>query len=77
MHLELGFTQKKVVPLPTSVNLRVSDRYNFSLTGLNPSELRVIASTVRSLRAPNVYTGKGILLNNELIAVKQGKTTQY
>jgi ribosomal protein L6P/L9E len=75
--LELGFTQKKVIPLPSAVNLKIQDRYNFSFTSLNSFELRVLSNNIRSLRKPNSYTGKGILLNNENIILKQGKKTQY
>lgn len=77
IHLELGFTQKKVIPLPSAVNLKIQDRYNFSFTSLNSFELRVLSNNIRSLRKPNSYTGKGILLNNENIILKQGKKTQY
>ena len=77
MCLELGFTQKKVVSLPKEVNLRVKNRYWFSLTGLNATSLRVLQKQVRLLRPPNAYTDRGVLLNEEKISLKQGKTTQH
>lgn len=77
LHLELGYTQKKVIPLPKSVNVSVTNRYNFELSSLDLPQLRVLSKRVRGLRSPNVYTAKGVLLNNEVIVTKQGKKTQY
>ena len=73
----MGYTQKKVIPLPATVNVRVRNRYNFELTGIDSTRLRVLSLNIRSLRSPNKYTGKGILLNKEVLNLKQGKKTQY
>lgn len=77
VHLELGYTQKKVITLPRSVNVIVRNRYNFELVSVDSPLLRVISRDVRSLRPPNIYTAKGVLLNKEKIDIKQGKKTQY
>lgn len=77
LHLEVGYTQKKVIPLPVTINVRVRNRYNFELTGIDTTGLRVLSLDIRSLRSPSNYTGKGILLNKEVINLKQGKKTQY
>jgi len=77
VHLELGYTQKKVVTLPQSVNITVRNRYNFEFVSVDSPSLRVISRGVRSLRSPNIYTAKGIILNQEKIDTKQGKKTQY
>nr|ADV41809.1 ribosomal protein L6 [Bigelowiella natans] len=77
VHLELGYTQKKVISMPRSVNVTVRDRYNFELVSVDSPLLRVISRDIRSLRSPNIYTAKGILLNKEKIDTKQGKKTQY
>lgn len=77
IHLELGYTQKKTVTLPESVNVTVRNRYNFEFVSVDSPLLRVISRDVRSLRSPNIYTAKGIILNEENINTKQGKNTQY
>lgn len=77
IHLEVGYTQKKVIPLPATVNVKVRNRYNFELVGIDSTPLRVLSLNIRNLRSPNKYTGKGILLNKEVINLKQGKKTQY
>lgn len=77
IHLELGFTQKKAIPLPVTLNLKPKDRYHFELISLDNSALTVFSKQVRALRPPNCYTAKGTLLNNEVIQVKQGKKSQY
>jgi large subunit ribosomal protein L6 len=75
--LELGFTNKKIIPLPSFINVRVISRYSFELTSLNLPYLRAFAKKIRALRLPNPYTSKGIFLNNETVISKQGKSTQY
>ena len=75
--LELGFTNKKVIPLPADINVRVLSRYTFELISLNASYLKTFAKKIRDLRPPNPYTSKGIFLDNETITPKQGKATQY
>ena len=77
IHLELGYTQKKVIPLPVTLNLKPKDRYNFELVSLNTASLKVFSQQIRALRPPNCYTAKGTLLNNEVVLVKQGKKSQY
>lgn len=75
--LSIGFSGKKVVPLPTWVNIRVTNRYNFELVSLNAPGLRVLSLDVRALRSPSEYTAKGTLLNNEQVNKKPGKKSQY
>lgn len=75
--LELGFTSKKVIPLPSFINVRVLSRYAFELTSLNTSYLKTFARKIRDIRPPNPYTSKGIFLNDEVVVSKQGKSTQY
>ena len=75
--LELGYSNKKIIPLPSCVNLRILNRYNFELHCLDNSLLRVLSKRVRELRLPNPYTSKGIFLDNERIIQKQGKSVQY
>jgi len=75
--LELGFTNKKVIPLPAEINVRILSRYTFELISLNASYLKTFAKRIRDLRPPNPYTSKGIFLDDETITPKQGKATQY
>jgi len=75
--LELGFTNKKIIPLPYFINVRILSRYAFELTSLNTPYLKTFARKIRDLRPPNPYTSKGIFLNNETMVSKQGKATQY
>jgi large subunit ribosomal protein L6 len=75
--LELGFTNKKVIPLPSYISVRILNRYAFELISLNASSLKTFAKKIRDLRPPNPYTSKGIFLDNEIVTPKQGKATQY
>ena len=75
--LELGFTNKKVIPLPSHMNVRVINRYLFELVSINAPYLSTFSKKIRGLRPPNPYTSKGIFLNDETIVPKQGKATQY
>ena len=75
--LELGYSNKKKVPLPACINVQIQNRYNFDLHCLDAGLLRVFSKRIRALRPPNVYTSKGIFLNNEVVIQKQGKSVQY
>ncbi len=75
--LRIGFSQKKCVPVPNSINVFVKNRYNFGLVSLDRSALNELTNKIRSLRPPNIYTGKGILINGEVVNKKVGKKTQY
>ena len=75
--LELGWSGKKAVPLPLSVNLRIITRYTFELHGLDRGAVRSISRRIRQLRPPNAYTQKGIFVDAEVLRPKQGKASQY
>lgn len=77
IHLEVGYTQKKIIPIPKEVNVLIKDRYNFELCSTSSYVLKNISKKIQSLRPLNVYTGKGIIVNNQKVTLKQGKKTQY
>ena len=73
----LGYAQRRVVPLPPHVNIKLKNRYNFSLVSVDRIGLERMAISFQAMRPPSVYTARGILRDGEVIELRPGKQTQY
>ncbi|MFO0704472.1 MAG: 50S ribosomal protein L6 [Candidatus Andersenbacteria bacterium] len=72
LKLELGFSHEVAVPLPEGIAAKVQ-KNQIILTGHNAEQLGTFAATVRALRPPEPYKGKGIRYLGEYVRQKEGK----
>lgn len=69
----LGYSHPINFPLPDGIDAK-ADKTKLVLSGIDKELLGKTAATIRGLRPPEPYKGKGIKYSNETIRRKAGKT---
>jgi len=72
--LNLGFSHPVTYDLPAGVNAIVEKNTIIKLSGIDKERLGLAAATIRRLKPPEPYKGKGIKYSEEHIQKKAGKT---
>ena len=70
---KLGFSHFIYYKIPKTLNLFCKKQTQIFIAGKNYHEITQAASLIQSLKKPEPYKGKGILLENEKIILKEGK----
>jgi large subunit ribosomal protein L6 len=73
LHLTLGFSHPIAFPLPPGITATVERQVLVTLHGADKQLLGKTAATLRALRPPEPYKGKGIKYREEVIKRKAGK----
>jgi len=73
IEFNLGYSHPIEFPLPEGISANI-DRNIIKLSGIDKALLGYTASTIRSLRPPEPYKGKGVKYAEEYIQRKAGKT---
>jgi large subunit ribosomal protein L6 len=72
--MQLGYSHPVEIPMPPGVDVAVDKKATtITLTAFDKQVLGDVASDIRSRRPPEVYKGKGIKYQNEVIRRKAGK----
>ena len=72
--LALGYPHPVRFPIPEGIQVSVEKQVRMSIKGANKQTVGQVAADIRSLRAPDVYKGKGIRYVGEIVRKKVGKT---
>jgi len=72
--LNLGFSHPVTYDLPDGINATVEKNTVIKLSGIDKEKLGLAAATIRRLKPPEPYKGKGIRYANEQVRRKAGKT---
>jgi large subunit ribosomal protein L6 len=72
--LNLGFSHPVTYDLPPGIDATVEKNTVIKLSGIDKEKLGLAAATIRRLRPPEPYKGKGIKFAEERIQKKAGKT---
>lgn len=72
--LNLGFSHPINFELPDGIAAKVDKKNTVTLSGINKELLGQTAASMRSLRPPEPYKGKGIKYADEYVQRKAGKT---
>lgn len=72
LHLALGFSHPVKVAIPASLKV-TAEKNIITVSGINSAEVGQFASSVRALKKPEPYKGKGVRYSDEVIRRKQGK----
>ncbi len=72
LKLALGFSHPVLVALPEGITVAV-DKNIVTVTGADKEKVGQFAATVRALKKPEPYKGKGIRYEGEVVREKQGK----
>ncbi|MCS7204686.1 MAG: 50S ribosomal protein L6 [Leptospiraceae bacterium] len=70
----LGFSHEVQYELPKDVKATVDQQVKIELTGIDKQKVGQVAATIRALKPPEPYKGKGIKYEDEEIRRKAGKT---
>lgn len=70
--LSLGFSHQVFVPIPAGLAVK-AEKNVLTIDGIDKELVGQFANTVRSLKKPEPYKGKGIRYEGEVIRRKQGK----
>ena len=74
LFIQLGYSHPILFKAPDEINIEVPVPTNIIISGIDKQLVGLVASKIRSFRAPEPYKGKGIKYDNEVIRRKAGKT---
>ena len=72
LNLAVGYSHPVNFPLPQGIEATI-DRQRITLSGIDKEVVGQTAATIRALRPPEPYKGKGIKYSDEIIRRKAGK----
>ena len=74
--LNVMLSHTVVMQPPEGVTLEVTDNNKIKVSGIDKQKVGQLASEIRRVRPPNVYTGKGIRYAGEVVRIKPGKSAR-
>ncbi|MEI8062106.1 MAG: 50S ribosomal protein L6 [bacterium] len=74
LNLALGFSHPVKVAIPAGITM-TSEKGAITITGIDKELVTQFAATLRSMKKPEPYKGKGFRYEKEVIRRKQGKKT--
>ncbi len=75
LEFHLGYSHPIQMPLPEGISATV-EKNRIRLSGIDKQLLGYTASSIRQLRPPEPYKGKGVKYEEEIIQRKAGKTAK-
>lgn len=73
LDISAGFSHPVRMPIPDGLKVQVTDNTQIEISGFDKQQVGQFAATVRSVRPPEPYKGKGIRYADERIRMKEGK----
>lgn len=75
LQLRVGLANELQVPIPEGLAVTCPDQQHVVIKGIDKQKVTHFAASVRALRKPEPYKGKGIRYDGEQVRRKQGKAT--
>lgn len=72
--LTVGFANTIEVQIPEGVTVTTPDQTHIEVTGIDKQLVGQIAATIRKVRKPEPYKGKGVRYADEVVRKKAGKS---
>ncbi len=73
LNLQLGYSHDINYEIPKDIKITVEKQTIIKINGHNKQLVGVVATKIKSFRAPEPYKGKGIRIKDEYILRKEGK----
>ncbi len=73
LQLRVGYANELQVPIPEGIKVSVPDQQHIVIQGIDKQLVGHFSASVRALRKPEPYKGKGIRFLGEPVRRKQGK----
>ncbi len=70
--LNLGFSHQVKFPIPEGIKIEV-DKNNLKISGRDKATVGQVAATLRAMKKPEPYKGKGFRYSDEVVRRKAGK----
>ena len=74
--LTVGYSHVVTIKPPENIEIKVENNTNITVLGIDKEVVGQVASTIRSIRPPEPYKGKGIRYQDEFVRRKAGKTSK-
>jgi large subunit ribosomal protein L6 len=74
LEFSLGYSHSVPVKAPEGITFTVDSPTRFSVAGIDKQAVGEVAATIRKLRRPDPYKGKGVRYAGEKVRRKVGKT---
>ena len=74
--LQVGFSHQSQIKIPPGVNVTIEKSVTIIITGIDKQVVGQFAATVRAVKPPEPYKGKGIRYENEFVRKKAGKAAK-
>ncbi|MCS6998482.1 MAG: 50S ribosomal protein L6 [Aquificaceae bacterium] len=72
LELSLGLSHPVLYPIPPDVKIEVKENKIY-VSGIDKQRVGQVCAQIRAFRKPNVYKGKGIRYEGEVLRLKAGK----
>ena len=72
--LQVGYSHPVDIEAPTGITLTVEGPTRLSVAGCDKQQVGQLAATIRAVRKPDAYKGKGIRYSGEIVRLKPGKS---
>jgi len=76
LDLQVGFSHPTQVEIPKTIQVKVEKSTTIIIQGIDKQEVGQFAASVRAIRPPEPYKGKGIRYENEYVRKKAGKAAK-
>ncbi len=73
IEIHAGYSHSHKIEIPTGIKLEIAKPTEILVTGIDKQQVGEFAAIIRKVRKPNVYSGKGIMYDDEIIRRKEGK----
>jgi large subunit ribosomal protein L6 len=74
LDLQIGFSHPTKLPIPEGLTVKVDKNTSITITGKDKQSVGQFAASVRAIRPPEPYQGKGIRYEGEYVRKKAGKS---
>nr|YP_010171015.1 ribosomal protein L6 [Chondria tumulosa]QSD57156.1 ribosomal protein L6 [Chondria tumulosa] len=71
--LNVGYSHPVIIKPPDTINIKVENNTIITVSGIDKGTVGQISATIRNIKPPEPYKGKGIKYENETIRRKVGK----
>jgi large subunit ribosomal protein L6 len=71
--LKVGHSHLDKVKIPNGITARLASTTKAIISGADLQRVTQFAAKIRSIKPPEPYNGKGIFIDDETIALKEGK----
>ncbi|MDE3055423.1 MAG: 50S ribosomal protein L6 [Verrucomicrobiota bacterium] len=76
LEIQVGFSHPTAMEIPKSIRVAVDKGTMIVIQGSDKQEVGQFAASIRSLKPPEPYKGKGIRYENEYVRKKEGKAAK-